>query len=300
MKSARHAGCIDVAGKDVTVVGRFPRVAKLHAEYHECIADPAAFLARLKESGVRADVFTFLAPVSDPVARHDYLMQPDAVAVLHIDTYQKWWKEQISDKTRNMVRKAPKKGVVIRVVEFDDELARGIHAIYDECPMRQGRPSAHYGKDFETIKRAHATFVERSVFIGAYLDGKLIGFIKMILHGGDSASLMQIISMISHRDKAPTNALLGKAVEICAERGIRHLQYGVWSRRSLGDFKKHHGLVRVELPRYFVPLNWRGRLALGMRMHRKLVDFIPGAWQDAFVDLRSRWYSFKYRSQAQV
>jgi hypothetical protein len=36
---------------------------------------------------------------------------------------------------------------------------------------------------------------------------------------------MQIISMISHRDKAPTNALLAKR-EICAERGVPKLQYG--------------------------------------------------------------------------
>jgi len=197
-----------------------------------------------------------------------------------------------------MVRKAGKKAVTIQLAEFNDELASGIHAIYNECPLIQGKPSRHYGKDFETLKKAHATFLDQSVFIGAYYQGALIGFIKLILHpNGASASIMQINSLIAHRDKAPTNALLGKAIETCAERGVKYLQYGVWSRRSLGEFKKHHGFVLVEIPRYFAPLNSSGQIALGLKLHRNLMEFVPGAWQDAYARVRARWYSFKYRLQ---
>ncbi len=79
--------------------------------------------------------------------------------------------------------------------------------------------------------------------------------------------------MISERDKAPTNALIAKAVEICAEAGVGLLQYGIWSRRSMGAFKKHNGFQAVEVPRYYVPLNWRGKRpmpSLEKRLNRVL------------------------------
>lgn len=298
MKSTRHSGCIDIDGKDVAVVGTFPRIAKLHAEYHEYVDAPEQFLSQLKDAQVKADIFTFLQPVSDRIPRHNYPICGNKVAVLTISTYENWWKRQVNDKTRNMVRKAGKKSVTIQRVEFNNELAKGIHAIYNESPLIQGRPSKHYGKDYETLKRANATFFEQSVFLGAFYGETLIGFIKMILHpSGKSASIMQIMSLVAHRDKSPTNALLAKAIEICAVQGIKYLQYGLWSRRSLGDFKKHHGFELVEIPRYFVPLNLRGRVAIALRLHRSFAEFVPGNFQDAFVNLRARWYLFKYRSQ---
>jgi len=298
MRSNRDAFSSYVDGKEIAISGIFPRVAKLRAEYHEYVEEPVGFVRQLKNSSVHADLFTFLSPVSDAKPRYDYPFDWHRVAVLHFETYQKWWKEQINDKTRNMVRKAGKKGVTIQVAEFDDEFARGIHAIYNESPIIQGKPSRHYGKDFETLKQAHMTFPDRSVFIAARLDGMLIGFIKMIMHK-EYASLMQINSLMAQRDKAPTNALLAKAVEVCEERGIHLLQYGVWSRRSLGAFKKHHGFVMQQIPRYFVPISWRGRVALGLGLHRNLLEFMPGNWLDTFVNLRTRWYTFKYRSQMQ-
>ena len=155
---------------------------------------------------------------------------------------------------------------------------------------------SHFSQGFRLGQEKEGS--DRSVFIGAYFEGKLIGFIKVILLG-KSASIMQIISMVSHRDKAPTNALLGKAVELCAGRGVQNLQYGIWSRRSMGDFKLHHGFPEVEMPRYFVPLNFRGRLALSLKLHRSLLDVLPGKFVDYFAGLRTKWYLFKYRSQMQ-
>ena len=90
-----------------------------------------------------------------------------------------WW-EKLPQEARKNTRRAAKRGVEVKVVPFDDELARGIHKICNETPVRQGRPFWHYGKDFETVKREHATYLERSEFIGAYFENELIGFIKMV------------------------------------------------------------------------------------------------------------------------
>jgi hypothetical protein len=288
-----------VEGKNVDVYGVFPRIAKLRSEHHEYVEAPESALREIASLKPKADIFTFLQPIAQEGSSSTYLSRPEDIAVLTIDTYENWWTKQVNDKTRNMVRKAGKKGATIQIVPFSDDLAKGIHAIYNESPLIQGKPSKHYGKDLATLTKAHATFLDQSLFIGAFYNGALIGFLKMILHRNQrSASIMQIISLVAHRDKAPTNALLAKAVEVCAERRIRYLQYGIWSRRTLGDFKKHHGFKLMTIPRYYVPLNLRGRAALALRFHRRLSEFVPGGWQDVFANLRAKWYLFKYRANA--
>ncbi|HWW00442.1 MAG TPA: hypothetical protein VNZ64_12150 [Candidatus Acidoferrum sp.] len=197
-------------------------------------------------------------------------------------------KKQINDKTRNLVRKAQKNGVEIRRTDLTDEFVRGVVEIYNETPVRQGKPFKHFGKDFETIKRELSTFPDRSDFLGAFWNGELIGFVKVVW-GRDVASLMHILSKIGRRDKAPTNGLVGRAVEVCAERKIPALHYSVWSKGGLGDFKRHHGFIRHETPRYFVPLNLRGEVMLKLKLHRKLVDVIPEGWADQLILLRNKF-----------
>ena len=61
---------------------------------------------------------------------------------------------------------------------------------------------------------------------------------------GMQAGMMHIVSMIRHRDKAPTNALVAEAVRSCANRGISffgaasNFAYGKKERSSLSDFKE--------------------------------------------------------------
>ena len=284
-----------VDNKEVVVSGRFPRTARLRAEYFECIDNPGGFVAKARAAGLRADIFTFLPALADRNPRHDLHFEQESISVLPITTYENWWNRQINGKTRNMIRKAQKSGVEVRVVEFTDEFVNGIVAIYNELPLRQGKPFKHYGKNFETLKQAHITFLERSEFIGAFYGNELIGFVKLV-HDKGISSMMQIISKIAHRDKSPTNALIAKAVEICAGRKIPCLHYGVWSRRTLGEFKRHHAFEEFKVPRYFVPLNARGKLFLALGMHRKFSEYLPVRWQDFLANFRAKWVSFKYRA----
>ena len=97
--------------------------------------------------------------------------------------------------------------------------------------------------------------------IGAYFDGELVGFI-MLANAGRFGITGQIISSLKHRDKSPNNALIAKAVEVCAQQGLGYLIYLYWSEDSLAEFKRRCGFEPVRVPRYWVPLTWKGRLRL--------------------------------------
>ena len=98
-------------------------------------------------------------------------------------------------------------------MECDDKLVCGIREIYNEVPIRDGRPFPHYGKKFDTVKREVTTMPDRSEFLGAYCGEELIGFIKLI-HMGKLSSILHIVSKRAHYDKRPTNSLLAAAVEV--------------------------------------------------------------------------------------
>jgi hypothetical protein len=68
----------------------------------------------------------------------------------------------------------------MREAPFDDKLVAGIWEIYNESPIRQRRRFPHYGKDLETVRREEATFLDSSVFIGAFFVDKLIVFVKLV------------------------------------------------------------------------------------------------------------------------
>jgi hypothetical protein len=297
---------MNICGSEITVHGRFPRIARLTADKHEFLDDPEAVLEQLKkslkESKTRADLFTFMQRPPETSHKYSYPSDPDNLAVLSISTYDEWWTKQLDSKTRNMVRKGEKKGVELREVPFDDALVQGIWQIYNECPTRQGKPFAHYGKDIETVRREAGTFLDRAVFIGAFLDGNLIGFIKLICDPNlRQSSLMHIIAMVQHRDKAPTNALIAQAVRSCADRKIPYLiyanfSYGKKQSDSLSDFKESNGFKQMDLPRYYVPLSAFGALALRFGLHRKLANYIPESVLARVRKLRSDWYARKLPS----
>ena len=297
MTAHSKSGPIIIDGNEIAIAGTLLNMARVHGEYYVSVQKPENIIQKLKQLNTGARIFTFLQDIGDQQTHYPYYHEPESLAVLPISTYEHWWKKQINDKTRNMIRKAQKCGVELRECTFNDTFIQGIMEIYNESPLRQGKPFKHYGKDFETIKQEHATFLERSVLVGAFHGEEMIGFIKLV-HGRCASSLMQIISKISWRDKAPTNALIAKAVEICSAMGIRFLHYGIWSKRSLGDFKKHHGFLQNDILRYYIPLDFTGWLGLKLHMHRNATSFIPDPIQDRLVALRSQWNQFRYQRES--
>jgi hypothetical protein len=263
------------------VDGRWIRIVRLAADGYEFIDEPELAIDALRQSGIRADIFTFTQRFPDTQPKYDYPMEVDNVAALPISTFDHWWTKQINDKTRNMVRRANKKGVLAREIPFDDATVRGISAIYNESPIRQGKPFPHFGKSLDAVRHENATFLDRSVFIGVFAGQTLIGIAKLVIDERRAhAALMQILSMIQHRDKAPTNALLAEAVRSCAARGIPYLlyakfAYGNKQRDSLSDFKHHNGFRQITVPRYYVAFSRLGAIALRYGLHRQLTECLP-------------------------
>ena len=286
-----------LCGKSLHIEGRFLRVARLLDEGFDYLEDPKEAVHSLRSGEERVDLFTFIPTVADASIQQGFPVEPDNAAVLNVSTYENWWTKQIDGKTRNMVRRAEKKGVVIREAPFDDDFARGIWSIYNESPMRQNRMFPHYGKDFEEVRRMSGTFLDSSVFIGAFLEEQLIGFIKLTRDPKSTqAAIMHILSLIQHRDKAPTNALLAEAVRACATRNIPYMVYSRFTydkkeHDSLSEFKKSNGFEKVDIPRYYVPLTLTGGLAFRSGLYKGLMHYMPEWAMTRLREYRTSWYS---------
>ncbi len=294
-----------IEGRNVVVRGGICRIAEVDGEGYKFLADPKSVIATLRDSGMRADLFTFMQELPETSPLYKYPYEWDNFAVLPISTFDQWWTKQIGFKARNKAKQAEKKGIVIREAPFDDALARGIWEIYNEVPVRQGRRFPHYGKSLETVFAMSATFLDSSVFIGAFDGEKLIGFIKLTINDARTqAGLMHILSLMSYRDKAPTNALLAQAVRSCADRGVTRLvyanfAYGKKSSSSLSDFKERNGFQRVDFPHYYVPLTKWGAVAFRLGLHRRLAEQMPESVASKLRDLRSRWYQRRFNLSAE-
>ncbi len=290
---------MNICDKEIKVQGRLIRIARLDGDKYEFLDNPEMVLEGLRKCGTRIDLFTFMQLMPETSPKYSYPMEWDNLAVLPVSTFDHWWNHQIRGYPRNRARQAEKKGVTIREAPFDDALVQGIWEVYNESPIRQGRPNAHYGKDFQTVRKEEATFLDRSIFIGAFLGEKLIGFVKLVTdENRTQANLMNIVSMMKHRDKAPTNALIAQAVRSCAERGIRYLTYqnfayGKKQRDSLSKFKQNNGFERVDLPRYYVPLTRIGGLAFRLGLHHRFIDHFPEPVMAKLRDLRGAWHNRK-------
>ena len=173
-----------------------------------------------------------------------------------------------------MVRKAEKSGVKVTVVEPSDKLAEGIWKIYNETPIRQERAFPHFGEPLETVA-GNMYAAKKSTFIAAYIDDELVGFIQM-LYGDKIAILSNILTMQKHWDKSVNNAMLAKAVEVCASNGNRWLMYGrIGNHPSLDKFKENNGFVKYPVTRYYVPITSKGKLVIRLGLHQELKDALP-------------------------
>ena len=215
------------------------------------------------------------------------------MAVIPVSTYDTWFREQISSASRRNIRASEKKGVVVRAAQYDEQYIQGIMSIYNESPIRGGRKYWHYGKGFAAVETENGTYRERSTFLGAYVKDEMVGYMK-IVWDTHSAAIMQILSKLEFRETRPNNAFLSEAVKLCAEKKIPYLLYerfvyGNKTESTLTRFKRENGFIRMDIPRYYVPLTLKGRLALKLGLHKDPKDMIPEWARTRLLDIRDKW-----------
>jgi len=285
----------DICGRTVVVTGKWISTAQIKDEdvvEGVTVEAPDSFIIKLKESNLKADVFTFAQRPTDVTPKFDYYSEWDNWAAMPTTCFKDWW-ENLPQESRKNVRRATKRGVVVKVTPFDDDLVKGVHRIYNGIRVRDGRPFWHFGQDIQSVRRGLATYLDRSEFIAAYWGEELIGFVKMV-YVDDLAMLFHLISMDEHYDKRPANALIAKAAEVCEQKGVSHLIYtkfiyGNKRRSSLVEFKRRNGFQQVNFPRYYIPLTLRGKLFVWLRLYRGFSGLMPEPILQPLLSLRA-WY----------
>jgi hypothetical protein len=281
------------------VSGNLIKTAALKNEWEENIQDPVEVIRALRGAPVKIDFLKFWQRVPETDAKFPYYREWRDIAAIPITTFDNWWRKQISPKARNKVRKAFKVGVVVREARLDDELVRGIADVFNDSPVRRGKRFWHYGRSFESVKNGMRADLSNSVFVAAYYKQELIGFVKFIITDRYAMTSL-ILDKQSHRDKAPMNAMIAKVVEICAEKKIPYFTYTIWRRGDHGHFQKSNGFIKIPVPEYFVPLTLLGRLALFFGLHKGLKGALPEPVIIRLLELRRRWYEFKYGGQIKI
>jgi len=269
--------------------GKLIRLCGLVNAWYESIENPEVLIASLRRFQGRNHIFTFFQRVPNTIPKYNFYMKPYPVSVIRIKNYDDWWNNCIKKRTRYAVKASKKKEVEVYVATFDDRFIRGISNIYNETPIRAGKKFPHYNDSLDKVKKENGTFIDRSVFLGAYYGDELVGFAKIVFED-EFADILQLLSKVSHREKYVTNALLAKIVEVCCEREAGYIAYGDFDSSGLGDFKRHNGFSRMDLPRYFIPLNITGAIALRLGLHRRFSQWLPDRMMPLLRDLRKRWY----------
>jgi len=289
--------CLLIEGRTIIVRGRILRIAGVFDDFLDSrdIDDPEPIIRALKENR-ESDIFNFLGSFSVAVGEKErpawqtcYQIEYDHLAAIRVVSFERWWTHDIKKQARRKVKKAKEKNVTVCQVPLDDQLLKGIVRIFNEMPVRQERPFWHYGKGFRQVKEEISTYADRSIFLGAYCRDELIGFAKLI-NCGDFGRANQLISMVKHRDKPVTNALIAELVRTCESKSIPYLVYGAWFEGSLGHFKKNNGFKKVAIPRYYNALTFKGRVALRLGIHKGVREFLPDPIRKNLRSIRRVWY----------
>ncbi len=290
---------IDVNGRKLFASGRWLRTARVRSDEMMVneLENPEQYIEKLKDDGnrvLKADIFTFAQKIPVTHPKYPYPMEWESVAAVHLVSFNGWW-QSLPQETRKNVRRSQKRGVVVTVKEFDDDLIQGIRGVNDDSPLRQGMRNAYYGKSSEETRKLYGEFVGRCDFICAYLGDELIGFLHLV-YRGDVASILNLTTKPSHFDKRPANALMAKAAEVCQSRGVSYITYGLYNYGNkhdspLREFKVRNGFREILVPRYFVPLTRWGRLCMKAKLHKGLVGILPHSVITVGVRARALWYN---------
>jgi hypothetical protein len=281
-----------ISGKKIIIEGTFIKTARLKDEYESDVSEPDVLIQALVDFKCRADIFTFWDRVPTGT-KHPYFCEPQIQALLPVESYELWWRS-LDRRVRKIVRRSVKRGVHVRIAKLDDNLLRGIKEIYDESPIKRNKPFWHYNKSIDELRIRLGQDSDISEFIVAFYGGEVIGFIKMIYRDKFADPVLFIAKML-HSRKYPSNLLIAKAVERCAEKGLPFIHYSDWRIGTHGDFLRRNGFRKFRVNRYYVPLTGKGKLALQLGIHKSIRSRIPEWARIRLQKVRGTFYRLHFR-----
>lgn len=291
---------LNVGGKHIVVRGNWLRVAYVNNEQwlETEVEDPALCVKMLKAEGgdgLCADLFTFSQKLPATEPKYPYAFEWDSIAAARANSFKDWW-DGLPQETRKNVRRSEKRGVVVEVKKLDSALVQDLFELNNESSLRQGKAFTHYGKTLEQVARDQVDYLDRSDYICTYFGKELIGVLKLV-YRGDVASILTFLPKTSHNDKRPANALIAKAVELCEEKKIPYLTYGMYNygnkqHTPLREFKIRNGFGEALVPRFYIPLTAKGAVSLRLRLHRGFLGILPHNVITLLVRLRTEVNNF--------
>jgi hypothetical protein len=129
---------IEFNGMTLFAKGKLPRIAVIRGEdMMECELKKPEQYVNLLTSGntgsVHADIFTFTQRLPGSQPQFSYPMEWESVAAIQTQSFGNWW-ENLPQETRKNVRRSQKRGVSIRISEFNDKLIQDIREVNDDSP----------------------------------------------------------------------------------------------------------------------------------------------------------------------
>jgi len=67
----------------------------------------------------------------------------------------------------------------------------------------------------------------------------------------------------------------------------------MWRRGGHAEFQESTGFKRIPVPEYFVPLTFKGAIALRLGLHKGARGLIPQKVMPWLLALRAKWYAGK-------
>lgn len=255
----------------------FYRIAKFNmpVEHMYDVGLDKGLLIQLRDQDV--DLFTFIERSfldNNKLKRQKQLFSdPEPIGLLKISSYDEWFRS-ITHNARWQTKKGIRVGLKTKVVDIDDTFTKSAFKIYNETPIRQGRKYSGYGLSLMDVKLKFSN-MKGSEVIGAYFEDEQVGLI-WISYGDRVAAVNSFLSLLSHREKYPNDVLLAATVRRCVEKGYHYLAY--WNmgfNPGLDFFKKSHGFKVFNVPRFYIPLSYRGELAIKLKLHRPFEHSMP-------------------------
>src|ERR1700730_515015 len=149
-----YAPSAEICGRTVVVTGNWLRRATIKDEdvvEGESVTNPSEFIDALRDSPLQADVFCFSQKIPDITPRYGYPYEWDNWAVIPLTSFNDWW-EKLYQESRRNVRRAAKRGGVVKVTQFDDAFVKDIQGIYMRLQSAKADVSGILGKPSKRSK----------------------------------------------------------------------------------------------------------------------------------------------------